>query len=83
MNRILEIIKKPLTWLFVGGVALAAPIIPADMEWVKSYETVGFTTVTQDLNVNQYAVSKYAPDGVTELEWYINNKGGIIYVKKR
>ena len=41
----------------VGITLLVAPIIPVQMEWVVSYETIAFDTVDGDLSMDQYAVN--------------------------
>jgi hypothetical protein len=67
--------KKTLVGIILGGATLGAPLVPVEMEWVVSYETVAFDTPDKDLAVNEYATTK---DG-----WYIRNIpksiGGHVY----
>ena len=49
-----------ITIVFAGTV----PVIPQEMKWIVSYETVAFETVDGDLGLDEYAI---AGDG----EWYI------------
>ena len=63
--------KKWLYRVFIGGTALAAtltvPIIPTDLQWAFSYETIRFATASGELSPNEYALDK---DGET---YYIND----------
>ena len=60
--------KKWFKWIFLGGATLAVlgnvPIIPEDMKWVVSYETVAFDTADGDLGIDEYAIAG-------ENEWFI------------
>lgn len=38
-----------------GVITLGAPVVPQDMQWVVSYETVAFDTSDGDLGMNEYA----------------------------
>src|SRR3990167_10415071 len=46
------------------GTALSAPIIPVEMIWLVSYETIAFETSDGDLGLDEYAI---ADNGT----WYI------------
>lgn len=59
-----EFARKAAIAITGTGIALAAPVVPQDMEWVGSYETVAFDTADGDLGMNEYAI---AGPG----EWYI------------
>ena len=67
--------KKLFLKIFLGAtgvtIALAAPIVPEDMKWVVSYETIAFDTTNGDLAEGEFAE--------TEGGWYIReipqNKG--------
>lgn len=48
-----------------AGAAAVSPIIPQEMKWVVSYETVAFQTIDGDLDFDQYAI------GNDEGEYYI------------
>ncbi len=48
--------RKLLVGLFGIGVALGAPLVPVDMEWIISYETVAFATPDGDIAMDEYAV---------------------------
>src|SRR3990167_767617 len=60
----MNIIKK--IGIFLGGTAivLGAPVIPQEMKWVHSYETVMFDTIDGDLDENEFAKAG-------ENEWYV------------
>lgn len=51
-------IKYLVFIIFGGGIALASPVIPQDMQWVVSYRTHSFNTVDGDLGVNDYVLSE-------------------------
>lgn len=57
----------------LAGTALAlnAPVVPEDMKWVSSYETVQFETADGDLGMDEYAVSG-TEDG--ETSWYVRHR---------
>ena len=57
------LIKKIIVFVTGTTIVLAAPIVPIDMKWVMSYETIAFDTVDKDLGIDEYAV---ADEG-----WYI------------
>jgi len=42
--------------------AATAPVVPVEMEWFGSYETVAFDTPDGDIGVHEYAID---PDGMT------------------
>ena len=68
---------KILLLIFGGGVALAAPVIPQDMKWYVSYETMAFDTKDGDLGINQYA-KDFEDEGVYWIRTLPKNKGGIV-----
>src|SRR3990167_6599106 len=55
MIWIKEKLKMILFLIFGGGIVLAAPIVPQDMKWVHSYETIAFETVDGDLGMDEWA----------------------------
>jgi hypothetical protein len=57
-------LKRILLALTGTGIALAAPVVPQEMRWLQSYETVAFETSDGDLALNEYAVKD-------EDEWYV------------
>lgn len=58
---------KGLIILLIGaGTALSAPVIPRDMVWVISYETIAFDTHDGDLAFDEYTVAG-------EGEWYVRD----------
>lgn len=57
-----------ITRLAIGiaatGAILGAPVIPQEMRWIQSYETVQFNTQDGDLGMDEYAVKG-------EGEWFV------------
>ena len=53
--------KKWLKWIgiaiFGSGIVLGAPVVPVEMKWVVSYETIAFDTADGDLALDEYAIS--------------------------
>lgn len=48
--------KKTIVAIIVAtGIAVTLPVIPSEMDWHKSYETIAFETSDGDLAENQYA----------------------------
>ena len=72
-------IKKIILVVLGVGVAttLAAtvPIIPQEIEWVSSYETIGFDTPSGELEIGQYTVAedgyyiRTKPKTEAQIEW--------------
>lgn len=44
--------------MFGAATAVNLPVIPQDMQWVQSYETVAFATADGDLSANQYSMDE-------------------------
>lgn len=60
-------VKKTILGLAVGAsLAATLPVVPVDMKWEVSYETVGFNTQDMDLGLKEYAVNS---DG----GWYVRD----------
>src|SRR3990167_2839748 len=57
-------VTKGVAGLIALGTIISAPIVPVEMKWVNSYETVAFETSDGDLGMNEYAIAR-------EGEWYI------------
>lgn len=70
-----KIIQRALFIIFGGGLALAAPVIPQQMEWVVSYETIAFDTVDRDLSLNEYAIN---PEGGYYIREVPKDKGQFV-----
>ncbi len=60
-------IKRGIIALAAFGAASTAPVVPYDMKWVQSYETIAFNTPTGDIGEGEYAVFE---DG------FVAKKGG-------
>ncbi len=57
-------IKKTIIAGSLGlGIILGAPIVPVELQWYGSYETVAFNTADGDLGIDEYAING---DG-----WYV------------
>ena len=67
--------NKKKVALAIFGTALAAtiPLVPTDMEWLSSYETVAFYTTDGDLGMNEYAVKEDGKWFVRDIEKDIGN----------
>jgi len=55
----MNILKKIWKWILVTvfglGIAVAAPVVPVELQWLSSYETLEFDTPSGDLESGYYA----------------------------